>query len=230
MSGVDEPAKVIRRAVATRGRKDGDAVVPPVARPRKVGDRHQFYRGHAKIDEIRQPLHHTRKCTLGREGPDVQLVDDQVTQADAGPLLTRPAKRVGIDDDRRAMDAVGLTARGGIRERTFTIEPVPNRSPGRTSSNTPVKLPSGRRASEWMDGESPSRSTITSTCSYAGAQTLNLVAAPSRHAPSVGSHGAPVGVARTRARGSMARSLFQIGRYPARLASRSPENDGATIA
>ena len=42
--GVDETSQVVGRAVAARRREQRHAVVAPVARPGKVGDRHQLDR------------------------------------------------------------------------------------------------------------------------------------------------------------------------------------------
>jgi hypothetical protein len=44
MRGIHQAAEVVGRAIAARRREQGDAIVAPVARPGKVGDRHQLER------------------------------------------------------------------------------------------------------------------------------------------------------------------------------------------
>ena len=75
---IDETAEVLRRAVAARRREQRDAVVAPVARSRKVANRHQLDRGHTERPQVRKALLDTGERTLGTERADVQLVDDQI--------------------------------------------------------------------------------------------------------------------------------------------------------
>jgi hypothetical protein len=56
--------------------------------------------------------------------PDVQLVEDEVGEVVSPEAAVRPREHRRIDDDRRAVDALGLVARGGIRPVALTVQAV----------------------------------------------------------------------------------------------------------
>ena len=104
---IHEAAQVVGRSVRARRREETDAVVPPIARPRKVGDRHQLDDRHAEVGEIRKLPGHAGERAGTRECTDVQLVDDGVAKRDAAPRLVRPRESPRVDDRRRPVDACG---------------------------------------------------------------------------------------------------------------------------
>ena len=76
MAGVDEPLQRERAAIGGVGGVRIDAVVAPVARAGKLGDRHEFDRRDAEFLQIAEPRDHRVERALGRERADVQLVEN----------------------------------------------------------------------------------------------------------------------------------------------------------
>jgi hypothetical protein len=52
----------------------------------------------------------------------VELVQDQVVEPDALPAVVGPVEDPGVDDGRRAGDAIGLMTRRRVRQRVATAE------------------------------------------------------------------------------------------------------------
>ena len=75
MRGRDQALEIVRGPVARVGRERQHAVVAPVARARKIGDRHDFDRGHAESDQIVELLYCCDKGARRRESSDVKLID-----------------------------------------------------------------------------------------------------------------------------------------------------------
>src|SRR5690606_28061153 len=95
---VDQPLQLPGSAVCRCRGEQVDAVVSPVARTREVRDRHQLERGRAELRDVTEPFAYPGEGTRGRERADVQLVDDQILERDAGPFAVGPCKIVGIHD------------------------------------------------------------------------------------------------------------------------------------
>ncbi len=129
--GVHEMTQVVRRAVAARRREQGHAVVAPVARPGKIGDRHQLNRGCPKLGDRAEPSRDARERPFGTERADVQLVEDDVGQLTTGPAHIGPGERIRIDDLRGAVHAVWLPSRRRIRQRGAAVEAIPVAIAGR---------------------------------------------------------------------------------------------------
>ena len=110
----DQALQVLRRAVRGVGRERQHAVVAPVARAGEVGDRHQLDCRDAEVGEVVEPFDRGGKRPAGREGPDVELVDHRLFPRPAGPGVVAPLERAGVHDPARAVDVVGIPARGRI--------------------------------------------------------------------------------------------------------------------
>ena len=123
MAGVDQPLQALRPAVAVLRRVREHPVVSPVPRPRELGDRHDLDGRDAQLAEVAQPGDDAVERPLGREGADVQLVEDQVLAADPLPAAVGPGEPIRPDDRRRPMDPLGLPERAGIRPLGPAVEP-----------------------------------------------------------------------------------------------------------
>ena len=108
VAGVHETPEPARSAVGRLRRPEVHAVVTPVARAGKLGDRHQLHCGDAELDETGE-VRNDRLEGAGRsERAHVQLVENEVAERVAREFLIGPHEAVGIDDDRRTVDALGL--------------------------------------------------------------------------------------------------------------------------
>ena len=119
---VDQRLQLLRPPVDRIRREDGDAVVAPVPRPGKVGDRHQLDGGDAQILEVAEPVGDALVRAFRREGADVQLVEDRVLPRPPGPVRMLPGVGVRVDHLARAMDVVRLEARHRIRRLQVAVD------------------------------------------------------------------------------------------------------------
>ena len=124
VTGIHQAAQAARPAVGGLGGEEVDAVVAPVARAGKLGDRHELERGDAEVRQRREVGDDRLEGAGGREGADVDLIEDQVGEVAAPELLVRPHETARVHDDRRAVDALGLPARGRIGPVPRAVEPV----------------------------------------------------------------------------------------------------------
>ena len=123
MAGVDQPRQAVRAAVASlRGVRE-HAVVTPVSRTRELGDRHDLDGRHAQLAEVAQPGDDAFERPRGREGADVQLVEDQVRAADPLPAAVGPVEPIRPHHGRRPVDALGLPERAGVGPLGPVVEP-----------------------------------------------------------------------------------------------------------
>ena len=97
MRFIDQRSQIIRTAVDTVGRVEQDSVIAPVSPARKIGDRHQFDRGHTGVDHIPEPLDRGAKRSAGRESSDVKLQNDGLLPRSATPLPRAPFEPRVID-------------------------------------------------------------------------------------------------------------------------------------
>ncbi len=142
---VHQPAQIVGRAVAARRREGRDPVIAPVAVAGKIGHGHQLDGRHPERAQGAETLTRRREGAGRGEGADVQLVDDEVSQRPAGPVRVGPSIRGRCDHHRRTVDAIGLPARGRIRERPVAIQPVAvtraRRDVGPSSAEGAVTVP-----------------------------------------------------------------------------------------
>ena len=69
MRRVDQAPQVVGPPVAAGRGEQGDTVVAPVARPGKVGHRHELDGRDAEIAQIRQPVDDAREASRGVKVP-----------------------------------------------------------------------------------------------------------------------------------------------------------------
>jgi hypothetical protein len=124
MAGVDEPSKAPRAPVGGLGRVEMHAVVAPVPRAGKFGDRHQLDRGDPQIDQPREIGNDGFEGPRARVGPHVQLVEDEIRTVVTAKPGIGPGEPGGIDHRGRPVHALGLPARHGVRAVTLAIEAV----------------------------------------------------------------------------------------------------------
>ncbi len=111
---VHETLHGLRAAERGLDGEEVDAVVAPVPLPRALRDGHDLDRRHSEVQELREPRARRVERALAGEGPHVELVEDELAERLAAPAVVRPEER-GVHDLRRAVDALGLEARGGVR-------------------------------------------------------------------------------------------------------------------
>ena len=112
--GLDERFQVLRAAVGRIRRIGQDAVVAPVPPARKIADRHDLDRGDAELDEMVELVDRGAERALGREGADMQFVENRLVPGPAAPPRIGPAIGRRVDHLARSVDIVGLIARRRI--------------------------------------------------------------------------------------------------------------------
>jgi hypothetical protein len=83
MRRIDEAAKVVGRAVATRRSEEGDAVVTPVSLSREIGDRHELDRRHPEVAKMLETRLDAGERSFRGETADVQLVEHESVAPEA---------------------------------------------------------------------------------------------------------------------------------------------------
>ena len=111
-------------AVRARRGVQADAVVAPVTLAREIGHRHQLDRRSRPGPAAPAAAPSARERAFGRERADVQLVDDQIVGAAAARNVVGPREGRGIDDLRRAVDAVRLEPGGRVRPDRAAVDPI----------------------------------------------------------------------------------------------------------
>jgi hypothetical protein len=122
MRGRDQGLELVRRTVARFRREQADAVIAPIVRARRLGERHQLDRRDTQRHEMVQLLRHRGVSPLRRERSDMQLVDHGLFPGAAAPVRVGPAKRRGINDLAVAVHILGLPARGRIGNPGLAVE------------------------------------------------------------------------------------------------------------
>lgn len=107
--------EVVGRAVEMRRREQVDAVIAPAEAAREPVDRHHLDGRDADVLEERQLVDRRGPGAFRRESADMELVEDLAFQAYAFPPAVAPGIGVCIDDLRRAVRSLRLTARSRIR-------------------------------------------------------------------------------------------------------------------
>ncbi len=123
MCRVDEAHQILGPAVEMRRREPVHSVVAPASRARELVDRHHLDNGDAERGQLRQPLDRRRPRSFRGEGAGVQLVEHRLFDDRAPPRGVGPRKAAEVDDLGRAVRALGLKRRGGVRERVPAVEP-----------------------------------------------------------------------------------------------------------
>lgn len=98
MGGIDESRETRRASVHVMRCEEIDAVVAPVPLSREGCDRHQLDRRHAELAKASEVRDHCVERALGRERPDVELVEDELVQLGWAPLGIVPLEIPGVDD------------------------------------------------------------------------------------------------------------------------------------
>ena len=122
MRGVDQRLEIVRAAIGTVGRIPQHAVIAPIARARKIRQRHQFERCESRRDEIVQPVDHRRIGAFLGEGADMGFDQHRLLPRPAAPIRCAPCVSPVVDDLARAGDVVGLEARSGIGHLGLAID------------------------------------------------------------------------------------------------------------
>ena len=120
VAGVDEALEGVWTAVRVVGGREENAVVSPPVVPRELVDRHDLHCPHAEVHQVVEPLDGGVEGALGREGPDMQLVDRPPREPGCGatvPLVIRPGERRVVDHARGPLDPLRLPGRAGVRQR-----------------------------------------------------------------------------------------------------------------
>ena len=122
---VHEPAQVAGAAVGVGRRVEGGAVVAPPALAGEVGERQELDGRYAEVCQVPQPLADAVERALLRERPDVELVHDEVFQHGRRPPVAGPRERGRVHHLARAVDALRLVPRGGVRDMLASVERDP---------------------------------------------------------------------------------------------------------
>ena len=112
---LDQALQIIRPAVSAMGSKRKNSVVAPIARPGKIGQRHQLDSRHAESGKVVELSLERHEGPLGREGSSVQFVDDSFPPRPALPVPLLPIECSRVHDLAWAMNVLRLKARGRIR-------------------------------------------------------------------------------------------------------------------
>ena len=116
--GVDELLQPVRPAVGGLRGGDVDAVVAPAVAARELADRHHLDRRDAELAQLAQVRDRGLERALGREGADVQLVEDELADRRRAPVGVGPRERAGVEQARRAAQArpaaSASTGRGAV--------------------------------------------------------------------------------------------------------------------
>src|SRR5258708_4514992 len=124
MRAGQQPLKSVRSAITGWHRVRRHAVIAPVARARKCRHRHEFNRADAKLLEIRQLFDRGVECSLPRESPVMQLIDDIALERQTMPCFIGPGKAGWINDLRGPVDPFREQARDGIGHWLVVVDDI----------------------------------------------------------------------------------------------------------
>src|SRR5215510_4694821 len=95
MAGIDERFKTVRSAIRGLDRKERYAVISPVARARKLGDRHEFDCRDAHIVlQVIEQWDNALKCSLPGKPTDMEFINDEALKRNSRPALIGPPERI----------------------------------------------------------------------------------------------------------------------------------------
>ncbi len=114
--------QLVRSAVGgLRGRQVNTVVSPPVP-PGELGHGHDLDRRHAELGQRRELTRGGRERALGRERPDVKLVDHMLIERER---IAQRRRRSHVQHPRGTAQPFGLPARAGIGIRIAAVEHEP---------------------------------------------------------------------------------------------------------
>ncbi len=148
---VDEALVGLGSAVGLLHRVPEDPVVAPVVRAVEAVDRQHLHEVDPERDEVVEAVDRGVERAVGREGPDVHLVDDGAGELATGPRLVGPGERRRVVRPRAAVDALGLATRARIRQRRLrvvhevaVVEVAGGQGLGAVGVEGPPAVPDGR--------------------------------------------------------------------------------------
>ena len=118
---VDETHESFGAAVGAVDGEEPHPVVPPAAESGEVGHRHDFDGVDAEVDEMAQALDGGIEGALGRERPDVHLVEHRAAQVASLPDLL-PLEQLRIHHHAGAVRTLGLEPGAGVRQGVAAVE------------------------------------------------------------------------------------------------------------
>jgi hypothetical protein len=122
VAGVDQPAQAVGPAVGVVRRPQVHAVVAPAAPPRELGHRHELDGVDSQVDQVVEAADGAVERALGRERPDVDLVQHRMGQVEAPPFVVAPGEGVRVDDPGQPVHTVGLVAGAGIGAHRSAVQ------------------------------------------------------------------------------------------------------------
>src|SRR5215472_4080813 len=164
VGGLDELLKIVGPTVGTVGSEGEYAVVSPVPPAGEIGERHEFHRSHTEVPKIVELLFYALKSAFGREGTNVQFVDDGLFPRTAAPVVVIPGDGGWIDDGARAMDVLWLKSRSGIGNFGLVIDPETVQRSGMSFVRNSFKP----AVTEWQEGKSSTFSIFEAKIDAAG--------------------------------------------------------------
>src|SRR5438309_11491457 len=120
MGRLDEPLKTFGPAVGGMRCVDVYAVVAPPMLAGEGGDGHDLDRGDAELPQVVQARDDSLERALRRERPHVELIDDEVLEAEAVPPFRLRGDRA--DDLRRTAKTLRLGARDRVGEAFLAVQ------------------------------------------------------------------------------------------------------------
>src|SRR5579871_3789147 len=120
MARLDQRFEVLGSAVARTGSIKVSAVIAPIARTGKLGDRHQLDRGDAELKQVVEMARDPGKIAAFAKRADMQFIKHNLFPAAAPPLPVAPVIAPRINDFAGPMDTLGLPAR---RDRGRPLRP-----------------------------------------------------------------------------------------------------------
>ncbi len=124
MRFVDQHAQIIRPPIRAVRRIEQDTVVAPISPAGKVGDRHQFDRGHSGLNHVVELLDRGAERAARRERADVKLQNRRILPGPPAPLMCPPLESLVIDDFAWSEHILRLEVRGRVRNLHFTIDAI----------------------------------------------------------------------------------------------------------
>jgi len=111
---IDEGLQLVGRPVCVLRCEQKHAVVSPVARAGRLGERHEFDRGDTECRQFVEPARRGSVGSLGRERTQVEFVQDDLVPRPAGPVHGLPRVAARVNDHARRVHSSGLEARRGV--------------------------------------------------------------------------------------------------------------------
>ena len=124
VAGLDERLERSGTAVSALGCEGEHAVVTPAPASRKITERHELDGGDSESGQVIEARRRGVERPLGREGSDVELVENQLLPRAPPPSAVGPLEGLRIDHLARPVDVVRLKARGRVGHETLAVDAV----------------------------------------------------------------------------------------------------------